>query len=67
MEKIKIGYSAGKIWQEIEKNGLIKIADLKKNTKMDIKDIYMALGWLAREDKVSFSEIGGELAVNIIN
>jgi hypothetical protein len=34
---------------------------------MDIKDIYLALGWLARESKVHFFEIEKELAVCLIN
>lgn len=67
MEKIKIGYSAGKVWQVIDKNKVLKISDLRKITKMDFKDLYMALGWLAREDKVYFSDVDGELAISLIH
>ncbi len=67
MEKDKIGIDAGKIWQILNKNGNLKIVDLKKTTKMNIKDIYLALGWLARENKIHFLEIERELAVCIIH
>lgn len=67
MEKEKIGTDAGKIWQFLNEKGNVKIIDLKKATKMDIKVIYLALGWLAREDKILFFEIEKELAVCIVS
>lgn len=67
MEKEKIGTIAGKIWQILNENGNVKIADLKKTTKKDIKDIYMALGWLARENKIHFFEVEKETAVCLIS
>lgn len=54
METIRIDLDAGIIWQVINENKDIKITDLKKLTKMEIKNIYLALGWLARENKVFF-------------
>ncbi|MBW8324700.1 MAG: winged helix-turn-helix domain-containing protein [Prolixibacteraceae bacterium] len=54
METIRIDSDAGIIWQVINDNKDIKITDLKKLTKMEIKNIYLALGWLARENKVFF-------------
>jgi hypothetical protein len=67
MEKEKIGTDAGNIWQILNEKGNVKIVDLKKTTKMDIKDIYLALGWLARENKIQFFEMEKELAVCIIS
>lgn len=67
MEKEKIGTDAGKIWQILCEKGNVKIIELKKITKMDIKDIYLALGWLAREDKILFFEMEKELAVCIVS
>lgn len=66
MEKVKIGNYAGKVWQVIDENKEIKISDLKKITKMDIKDLYLALGWLARENKVFFAEKDRELSICLI-
>lgn len=67
MEKIKIGEDAGKIWRIIDEKGNVTVADLKKATKMDIKDIYLGLGWLARENKIHFFEMERELAVCVIS
>ncbi|BBE20165.1 hypothetical protein AQPE_4356 [Aquipluma nitroreducens] len=66
METIRIDSDAGIIWQVINDNKDIKITDLKKQTKMEIKNIYLALGWLARENKVLFSERENELAISLI-
>jgi len=63
MEKTKIGFDAGKIWQMLMEKGELKATDLKKMSKMDIKDVYMALGWLAREGKVHFFQLENEFAV----
>jgi hypothetical protein len=66
METIRIDSDAGIIWQVINDNKDIKITDLKKLTKMEIKNIYLALGWLARENKVFFQERENELAICLI-
>lgn len=63
MGKNKINHNAGKIWQTIIKNQNIKISDLKKLTQLDIKDLYLALGWLAKDNKVYFSQKERELEV----
>lgn len=38
---------------------------LKKATKLNDKDVYAALGWLAREDKIYFVETESELIVGL--
>lgn len=67
METEKIGTDAKKIWQILNDLGNVKIADLKKITKMDIKNIYLALGWLARDNKVLLFEMEKELAACIMS
>lgn len=67
MENEKIGIDAVKILQILNEKGNVKIADLKKRTKMDIKNIFLALGWLARENKVLLFEMEKELAACIIS
>ena len=51
----KIGTNAGLIWAALE-NGELEIKAVKKATKLTEKDLNLALGWLAREGKVSFRE-----------
>ncbi|MBO5974114.1 MAG: winged helix-turn-helix domain-containing protein [Paludibacteraceae bacterium] len=63
--KEKIGLNAGIVWNTLC-NGPQEIKALKKATKLTEKDLYAALGWLAREEKVSFSEIEKDLIVGLI-
>jgi hypothetical protein len=53
MIKIEIGIQAGKIWEYLDKNPQeCAVKDLKKALKLKDKDLYMALGWLCRENKI---------------
>ena len=61
----KIGNNAGLIWSVLE-NGILNVKAVKKATKLNEKDLNLALGWLAREDKVQFNEVEGELFVALV-
>lgn len=60
-----IGNWAGIVWNVLNEEGALTVKDIKKNTKLREKDVYAALGWLAREDKVKFVELAesGDCAV----
>ena len=60
----KIGTNAGLVWSALE-YGELSAKALKKITKLNEKDLNLALGWLARESKVTFSEVEGELVVGL--
>lgn len=60
----KIGISAGLVWSQLQ-NGELNVKVIKKSTKLSEKDLNLALGWLAREGKVKFNEIDGELFVDL--
>jgi hypothetical protein len=51
----KIGENAGLIWNALQ-GGALTLKALKKVTKLKNDELYLALGWLAREGKVSFTE-----------
>ena len=51
----KIGKNAGLIWNALQ-GGALTLKALKKATKLKNDELYLALGWLAREGKVSFTE-----------
>lgn len=55
MNTIKIGENAGLIWNALQ-NGALATKALKKATKLKEADLNLALGWLARENKVVFTE-----------
>jgi hypothetical protein len=61
----KIGNNAGLVWTALQ-SGELNVKALKKATKLTDKDLNLALGWLAREGKVQFSELEGELFVAIL-
>ncbi len=51
----KIGENAGLIWNALQ-GGALTTKALKKATKLKEADLNLALGWLAREDKLNFEE-----------
>ena len=51
----KIGENAGLIWGALQ-NGALGLKALKKATKLKNEELYLALGWLAREGKLCFEE-----------
>jgi hypothetical protein len=54
MIKADIGNTAGRIWRYLDKNGESTLADIKKDLQLKGSEIRMALGWLARENKIFF-------------
>ncbi|MBQ5388193.1 MAG: winged helix-turn-helix domain-containing protein [Paludibacteraceae bacterium] len=60
----KIGENAGLIWNALQ-GGALTLKALKKATKLKNDELYLALGWLAREDKVSFTE-GEDLTITLL-
>ncbi len=62
-----IGTNAGLVWTALNEGGKMNLKSLKKATKIKAeKDMYAALGWLAREGKLTFEEIEGEIQVSLI-
>lgn len=61
----KFGINAGKIWTLLDESGRQNVKDVKKATKLTEKDLYAALGWLAREGKVTVEEDEKEVFVSL--
>ena len=61
----KIGENAGVVWNALS-NGQLEIGALKKAVKLTEKDLYAAIGWLAREEKIFFTENDDEIVVSLI-
>lgn len=51
-----IGYNAGLIWNALNEADALGVKQLKKVTKLKDKEMYLALGWLAREGKILIAE-----------
>lgn len=50
-----IGTNAGTVWVALNAADALGIKQLKKITKLKDKEVYAALGWLAREGKISIN------------
>lgn len=64
-----IGSNAGSVWAALNEAEALGTKQLKKNAKVKTeKELYAALGWLAREGKIKFeeSEDGKELIVSLV-
>lgn len=62
-----IGINAGIVWSALnEKEGTQAFKDLRKATKLKEKEAYAALGWLAREGKITICEVEGDIEIGLI-
>ena len=53
-----IGENAGKVWQALATNGGNPLDTLPQKSNLPTEQAYMALGWLARENKINFAPKG---------
>ena len=51
---MEIGQAAGSVWKILKADGETTVTRLKKKSGLPLSQFYMGLGWLAREDKLSF-------------
>lgn len=56
MNKRTIGTNAGIIWNLLSNNEKWNIDQLKETSGLSEKEIYAAIGWLARENKIEVEE-----------
>lgn len=62
----KAGKLAGKIWDALNQKGELSSKELKKAIKVRAdKDLYLAIGWLLREDKLQVTEIEKEILISL--
>lgn len=68
MNAEKIGSYAGLVWNALNEADVLGTKQIKKITKLKDKEIYAAIGWLARENKINIqeSEDGKELLVSLV-
>lgn len=52
----QIGEAAGSVWRALNDHGPMSMAKLTRLTKLQRDTAAMAVGWLAREDKVSIED-----------
>jgi hypothetical protein len=62
---IQIGETAGTIWETLSKEGPLTFAALMEEVNAPQSLFFMAIGWLAREDKLEFEPAGGDYIVRL--
>ena len=65
MDKAQIGENAGIVWRTLESKGSLSFEELQTETNLDLLQEFTAVGWLAREDKISFNKENGITSVRI--
>ncbi len=51
-----IGEAAGEIWRLLEKEGPLSTSDIQNKIKRPQATVLMGIGWLARENKLVFTD-----------
>ncbi|HML64790.1 MAG TPA: winged helix-turn-helix domain-containing protein [Dysgonomonas sp.] len=67
MLKNDIGIDAGLIWRLLSENKVLSIREIGEFSGYRDSMIFLALGWLARENKVSFKDNNGTLYIELNN
>ncbi|HKS94799.1 MAG TPA: winged helix-turn-helix domain-containing protein [Terriglobia bacterium] len=49
----QVGEAAGKVWHALSEQGPLTLTELKKKLNGSSELVGLAIGWLAREDKVA--------------
>ncbi|KAA6344132.1 hypothetical protein EZS27_008214 [termite gut metagenome] len=65
MLKNDIGINAGVIWRLLFDNGALSVRKIGELTGYHEKMIFLSLGWLAREDKISFFEKNDSIQIEL--
>lgn len=60
-----IGETAGEIWRILNNEGSLSISAIVRRVKQPQSVAYMGIGWLAREDKLVFTETKQGISVSI--
>jgi hypothetical protein len=61
----KVGESAGAIWNYLKDRSDAPVAELRKALEMHDATFWMAVGWLARENKLVFNGEGKEMSISL--
>lgn len=56
MENTRIGLNAGKVWRILNEKGELSMFELCRELGLTFEEVAVAIGWLARENKISFRE-----------
>jgi hypothetical protein len=58
ISSLNLKRKAGVVWRALNQNGSSNISDLVKSTSLSREEVYGALGWLGRENKIIVEQKG---------
>jgi hypothetical protein len=61
----KIGGAAGEIWRYLLENGEATPIKIKASLGMPSTVLYLALGWLSREDEIDIRQVGYSCKISL--
>ncbi len=59
------GMKAGVVWRALNQDGPSNITNLMKTASMSREEVFGALGWLGREDKIVMEQRGREMIFSL--
>jgi hypothetical protein len=59
------GFNAGVVWEALNQNGASNLANIVKTTSLSREEIYGALGWLGRENKIVLEQKGRAMVFSL--
>jgi hypothetical protein len=59
------GSKAGIVWKALNQNGASNLSNLVKTTSLSREEIFGALGWLARENKIVVEQKGRAMVFSL--
>jgi hypothetical protein len=62
----EIGESAGVVWNYLDQHENVSVAGLAKGTGLKQRQVDRAIGWLAREGKVSVEKAANRELVSLV-
>ena len=61
----EIGNAAGILWRYLDQHGETTLSKLKQGTKLSEQLLFMGVGWLAKEGKLTVVKDSGTLKVGL--
>jgi len=62
-----IGNLAGVVWCALnDSKGAMTLKNLRKATKLKVSDMHLGIGWLAKEGKLAFNDVDGDVEISLL-
>ena len=61
----EIGQTAGMVWKVLSENGPLAVTQLIKKVSQPRETVMLAIGWLAREDKIAIEDAGRKRVISL--